>query len=165
MSYEGDLRSRSVTDIFQRIEMDRETGVLLFTLDVIEKCFCFKEGRIIFVSSKKEGERLGEFLAKNGNIDEEKMKEALFASKQEAVPFTQYLVENKIVPREFLMVAIEQLSEIAFSDILDWNDGNYRFIRGLPDLVINGPIHINTSYLIFEAVRKRDERAKERGVS
>ncbi|MEE9524733.1 MAG: DUF4388 domain-containing protein [Thermodesulfovibrionales bacterium] len=163
MSVKGELRSKPVTDLFQWIEMNNKTGVLLFAQGKTEKCFCFKEGKIIFVSSKKDGERLGEFLSKNGNIDEEKMKGALIASKKEEVPFTQYIIDNKVVPREFLIVAIEQLSEIIISDILDWETGTYRFIDGLPDIVINGPIHINTSYLVFEAVRKHDERSKDKG--
>ncbi len=164
MSVTGDLRSKPITDLFQWIEMNNKTGVLVLAQGKIEKCFCFKEGRIIFVSSKKDGERLGEFLSKNGNIDEEKMKVALIESKKEEVPFTQYLIEKNVVPREFLIVALEQLSEIVFSDILDWDAGSYRFIESLPDIVVNGPIHINTSYLVFEAVRKHDERSKGKGV-
>jgi hypothetical protein len=163
MSVKGELRSKPITDLFLWIEMSNKTGVLVLAQGEAEKCFCFKDGKIIFVSSKKDGERLGEFLSKNGNIDEEKMKGALIASKKEELPFTQYLIEKKVVPREFLIVAIEQLSEIIFSDVLDWDAGNYRFIDGLPDIVINGPIHINTSYLVFEAVRKHDERSKGKG--
>jgi len=160
MAITGELKSMPITDLFQWIEMNQKTGVLVLAQKKIEKCFCFKEGRIIFVSSKKEGERLGEFLAENGSIDEEKMKEALYRSKDLGVPFTQYLMEHKVVPREFLMVAIEQLAEIIFSDILEWENGKFEFIDGLPDIVVNGPVHINTSFLVFETVRKRDEKRK-----
>lgn len=160
MSVRGDLKSMPVTDLFQFIEMNNKTGVLVLAQKRIEKCFCFQDGRIIFVSSKKKGERLGEFLAKTGNVDEDKMKEALFKSSKENVPFTRCLIDDRVVPKEFLMVAIEELAEIMFTDILDWETGKFEFIDGLPELVVNGPVHINTSYLIFESVRKHDEKLK-----
>lgn len=160
MSLRGNIGSMPVTDLFQWIEINKKTGVLALAQEKVEKCFCFREGKIIFISSKKDGERLGEFLAKNGQVDEEKMKDALFKSQSEGVPFTQYIIEHKIVPREFLIVAISQLAEILFTDMLKWKTGRFEFIDGLPDIVINGPIHLSTSYLVFESVRKLNEKLK-----
>ncbi|GBD98689.1 hypothetical protein BMS3Abin07_00715 [bacterium BMS3Abin07] len=162
MSLKGNIKSMGVIDLFQWIEINRKTGVLVMAQEKIEKCFCFREGRIIFVSSRKEGERLGEFLSDNGNIDEESMKNALFKSRDIGIPFTLYLIDNRIVPKEFLMVAIEQLAGILFSDMLDWKRGYFEFIEGLPDIVSNGPVHLNTSYLMFETVRKHNEKMKEK---
>lgn len=162
MSIRGELKSMPITDLFQWIELNKKTGVLALAGEKVEKCFCFQDGKIIFVSSKREGERLGEFLAKNGHIDEEKMKEALFESKATGVPFTQYLIENGVVPKEFLIVTIGQLAEIVFSNLLDWKDGRFEFIDGLPDIVVTGPVHISTSFLVFESVRKHDELLKRK---
>lgn len=157
----GDLKSVPITDLFQWIEMNNKTGVLVLAREKVEKCFCFQDGRIIFVSSKKPGERLGEFLAKNGHIDEEKMKEALFESRGKKMAFTQYLIGNKIVPKEFLIVAVGQLAEIIFMDLLDWTEGRFEFIDGLPDIVAQGPVFLSTSFLVFEAVKKHETVKKK----
>jgi hypothetical protein len=157
MSLKGELKSMPITDLFQWIEINKKTGVLALAKKSVEKCFCFRDGRIIFVSSKKKGERLGEFLEKNGQIDEEKLKEALFESKEKKVPFTQYLIDNKIAPKEFLVVSVGQLAEIIFTDALNWGDGKFEFIDGLPDIVSKGPVFLSTSFLVFESVRKRNE--------
>lgn len=163
MSLKGDLESMQVSDIFQWVEMNKKTGVLTLSHEEVNKCFCFKDGKIIFVSSNKEGERFGEFLAKNSHIDEDRLKDALFKSKEAGVPFTHYLIENKIVPREFLIVAIGQLAEIVFTDILNWKSGLFDFNEGLPDIVLNGPALLNTSYLVFESIRKHDEKMMGKG--
>ena len=160
------MKSMPAPDLFQWLEMNKKTGVLTLTHHErkVEKCICFKGGKIIFVSSRKEGEKLGEFLSRNGHIDEERMKEALFQSKAEGVPFTHYLTEKKIVPREFLIVAIGELAAVIFSDLLDWEDGCFEFSEGLPDIVTSGPVFLDTGHLIFEAVRKHDEiKRREKG--
>lgn len=164
MSVRGELKSMPVTDFIQWIEMNKKTGVLSLRRhgEDVEKCFCFKEGRIIFVSSRRAGERLGEFLSRNGHIDEEKMTDALFQSRNEGVSFTHYLVEKRIVPKEFLIVAVTQLAEIVLSDILTWEEGWFEFQEGLPEIVMNGPVFLNTSFLILESVRKHDEMMKRK---
>ena len=163
MSLKGELESMSIADVFQWIEMNRKTGILAVGRRDLEKYFCFRDGKVAFVSSKKEGERLGEYLSKNGQVDEEKMKEALFRSREEGVPFTRYLMDKKIVPREFLMVAISQLAETLFRDILTWEQGVFEFSDGLPDIIANGPVFINTGYVVFESIRKHDESMKGKG--
>ncbi len=110
----GKLQSMPITEVFQWAEMNEKTGVLVVSKEREEKCFCFQDGKIIFVSSKKEGERLGEFLSGEGNVEEERMKDALLASQKSGIPFTRYLIENGIVPKEFLIVAIQQLAEKIF---------------------------------------------------
>jgi hypothetical protein len=160
MSLKGELRSMPIADVFQWIELNRKTGVLAVGLMEPEKYFCFRDGKVAFVSSKKEGERLGEFLSTNSQIDEEKLKEALFRSREDKVPFTRYLMDKKIVPREFLIVAISQLAEMLLQDILTWEHGIFEFSDGLPEIIANGPVFINTGYIVFESVRKHDESKK-----
>ena len=163
MSLKGELRSMPIADVFQWIELNRKTGVLAVGPVEPEKYFCFRDGKVAFVSSKKEGERLGEFLSKNSQINEEKLKEALFRSQEEKVPFTRYLMDKKIVPREFLIVAIGQLAEMLLQDILTWEQGLFEFSDGLPEIVENGPIFISTGHVVFESVRKHDESKKDKG--
>lgn len=143
-----------VQNLFQWIEMSAKTGVLVLWKKEIEKCFCFKDGRIIFVSSRKPGERLGEFLSMNDEIAEEKMKEALVKSYEGNKPFTQYLIENEMLTQEFLEVAVKELAEVIFQDLLTWPDGRFEFIDGLPDIVAHGPVFMSTSYLVFKVYKK-----------
>ncbi|PNX52626.1 MAG: hypothetical protein BV458_08620 [Thermoplasmata archaeon M9B2D] len=150
----GSLKNMPVQNLFQWIEMSAKTGVLVLWKEEIEKCFCFKDGRIIFVSSRKEGERLGEFLSMSDEVAEEKMKDALLESNDLKVPFTQYLIENNVVSKEFLEVAVKELAEVIFQDLLTWTDGRFEFFDGLPDIVSQGPVFMSTSYLVFKVYKK-----------
>lgn len=143
-----------VQNLFQWIEMSAKTGVLVLRKDEVEKCFCFKDGRIIFVSSRKPGERLGEFLSMNDEVAEERMKEALIESYETKKPFTQYLIENELLTQEFLEVAVKELAEVIFQDLMTWQDGRFEFLDGLPDIVAQGPVLMSTSYLVFKVYKK-----------
>lgn len=58
----GEIDIMALPDVMQWAEVNRKTGTLTFKYQGISKMFYFQQGKIIFVSSQKEGERLGEFL-------------------------------------------------------------------------------------------------------
>ena len=72
----------------------------------------------------------------------------------------QYLIDHKIVPKEFLVIAIEELAETLLVDVLRWDDGTYEFIEGLPDLVDKEFISISTNYLVFKALQQSNEKMR-----
>lgn len=151
----GDIVSCRVADLFRTLERDKRTGVLILISEGAEKCFCFRDGGIIFVSSKKKGERLGEFLATRGHVREEDVKKALYESRDKDVPFTQFLIESRVVKNELLVAAVEELAAAALADVFRWEKGQFEFSDGLPAIVSRGPVFISSRALLSELLRKR----------
>lgn len=159
----GQLSSLPITDLMQWIDMNKKSGVLFVSNDASNKCFCFEEGRLLFAASNNEGGRLGDFLAKEGHVSTDALKRAISESKKGNAPLFAYMVENKVIPSEFLKVSVQYMAEQNIADILSWNGGTFEFIEDLPALVSKSPVKLSTNFIVFESVRRHDEELKKQG--
>jgi hypothetical protein len=73
--------------------MSRKTGTIAISFHGIEKKIYIESGKIVFVSSSKKGERLGEFIARGSYLETEKIKEALIQSQTMKITLTQRLID------------------------------------------------------------------------
>jgi hypothetical protein len=153
----GQLSSLPLTDLMQWIDMNKKSGVLFIYGDSMNTCFCFEEGKLLMGASKENGKRLGDFLTSEGQVQIDSIRKACSESRSEGVSLLGYLLNKKIVPREFLSVSIQQMAEEVIAEVLSLEDGSFEFVEELPDLFINTPIKLNTNFIVFEAVRKFDE--------
>ncbi len=158
----GDLSVMPLPDIMQWAELNRKSGTLTIRYRGKMKRFYLREGKIVFVSSEKRGERLGEFLLENGYIGEARMKEAIRESQRLGVPFTGYLISEGIMERETLEQAIERLAEVILTEALGWEGGEFVFSSAMPPAILNGPIMLNTSFVLLQAVKLCDESGSAR---
>lgn len=156
----GDLVMMSLPDIMQWAETNRKTGTLALRNEGVSKSFYFQEGTLIFVSSQKEGERLGEYFTANNHLDEHRLARALKESRMLGVPFTGYLISENLIDRDTLQRALERLVEITFTDALTWEEGTFEFTDSLPSIILNGPVKLKTSFVVFQAVKTFDESRK-----
>jgi len=156
----GKLSIMSLPDIMQWAESNRKTGTLVIRIEGAEKSFYFQEGRLIFVSSQKKGERLGEFLSRHCRLDVEDIKKAIHESRRLGMPFTGYLISERIIDRNRLEQAIMSLAATVFTDALKAGDGTFEFINSVPHIVLNGPIKLNASYVVFESLKQYDEEQR-----
>jgi hypothetical protein len=158
-SIKGDISVMPLTDLLQWIDLTRKTGTITATYHGTEKKIYLEGGKIVYVSSNKEGERLGEFILKDSHLEADKIKYALIQSQTMKMHFTQRLIELNYF-------TIEQLKDIIFSyakellhDAISWEDGRFEFIHGiLPAYVMNGPIKLNTSEMIFAVFKSIEEK-------
>uniref|UniRef100_UPI003D818996 DUF4388 domain-containing protein n=1 Tax=Trichloromonas sp. TaxID=3069249 RepID=UPI003D818996 len=65
---QGDLGLMPLRDILHWGETRRISGALKVKNDDLTKTFYLQEGKIVFLTSNKEGERIGEFLAEYGGL-------------------------------------------------------------------------------------------------
>jgi len=144
----------------QWIDMNKKTGVLFVSSDDQNVCFCFDEGRLLLSSSKEQGERFGDFIVSEGYLPPEKMKESVKGGLSSGISFIGYMVENKLMPAEFMKVSIEHLAEKFIMEILAWEEGSFQFVEDLPKLLNKSPIKLGINFITFEAVRKHDEMLK-----
>jgi putative nucleotidyltransferase with HDIG domain len=153
----GDISLMPLPDFMQWAETSKKSGALVVSFQGISKAFYLQDGKIIFISSQKEGERLGEFFMTTGRLDPKQIELGLRESKRLDVPFTGYLIDQGIIDRSTLEKTMQSLAEIAFADALKWEGGVFEFTDAIPSLILNGPIRLNTSFVVFQSVKMLDE--------
>ena len=162
----GQLSSLSITDLMQWIDMNKKSGVLFVSSgEDKSKCFCFEEGRLLLSSSKEEGGRFGDFVQKEGYMNYDGMKDAVQEGIKKESSFIGILIDEKIIPEEFVKVTVEYLAEMNIMDILSWaEDGSFQFVEELPKVLSKSPVKLGINFITFEAVRKHDELMKKREI-
>jgi hypothetical protein len=158
-SIKGDISVMPLTDLLQWIDLAKKTGTIAVSCGGAEKKIYMERGKIVYVSSNKEGERLGEFIMKNSHLDAEKIKSALIRSQSMKVPFTQMLIELNYFTAEDLKLTIIRYAKDLLIDAISWEDGWFEFIQGIiPSYVKNGTIQLHTTELIFEVFKTIEEK-------
>jgi len=158
-SIKGDISVMPLTDLLQWIDLTRKNGTITAIYQGTEKKIYVEDGKIVYVSSNKEGERLGEFILKGSHLEADRLKSALIQSQTMKMPFTQRLIELNLFTIEKLKNIINSYAEELLHDAISWEDGRFEFIQGiLPVYVMNGPIKLNTSELIFAVFKSIEEK-------
>ena len=148
-----------LTDLLQWIDLTRKNGTITAAYHGTEKKIYVEDGKIVYVSSNKEGERLGEFILKDSHLEADRLKSALIQSQTMKMPFTQRLIELNLFTIEQLKDIIISYAKELLHDAISWEDGRFEFIQGiLPPYVMNGPIKLNTTELIFAVFKSIEEK-------
>ncbi|MBI5634569.1 MAG: HDOD domain-containing protein [Nitrospirae bacterium] len=158
----GDISLMPLPDLLQWAETSRKSGTLSVSFQGTSKAFYLQDGKMIFISSQKEGERLGEFFMRTGRLSPGQIEQGLRESKHLGCPFTGYLIEHGIIDKQALEQVLQGLAETAFSDVLTWEGGSFEFSDTIPPLILDGPIRLNTSFVIFQSVRMFDEALRDK---
>jgi hypothetical protein len=160
-SVKGDLSMMCLTDLLQWGELCAKTGTIIVKKNDVEKKIYMEGGKIIFVSSSKDGERLGEYLHRGSHIDLDKIKTALLQAQNMKIPFTQRLLKMNYFTPAGLRSVIEKHAQEILLDAARWTAGTFEFVQGeLPPDVLMGPIKLNASELIHEILKLlEDSRA------
>ncbi|BCR06833.1 hypothetical protein DESUT3_39020 [Desulfuromonas versatilis] len=159
----GDLGMMDLHDLLIWGAAQGKTGSLKIWDDKIVKTFYLQEGKIVFLTSNKEGERIGEFLARVGCLELNLIKHAIQESQRLGVPFTRYLLDQKLMPRQNLLNVVGRLVVTALADALGWGGGSFEFSDALPPTIINGPIMLEAADLMERAVALREKAAAQTG--
>jgi hypothetical protein len=160
-SIKGDLSVMCLTDLLQWGELHHKTGILTVRKKDVEKQIYLEGGKIIFVSSTKVGERLGEYLQRGSHIDLDKIKAALLEAQNMKIPFTQRLLKMNYFTPAVLRDVIEKHAQEILLEAATWAEGTFEFIQGeLPSSVLGGPIKLHASEVIQQMCRRlEDSRA------
>ncbi len=84
-----------LTNLLQWVDLCKKNGTIIENRYDVEKKIYLENGMILFLSSNKEGERLGEYLHKGSHLESGKIKSALIQS-QKKVSWA-FLIENKFL--------------------------------------------------------------------
>jgi hypothetical protein len=155
---QGQTRFMPLPDLLQWLEHTLKSGVLTIKENGPDQSFYFEDGAIIFVSSIKPGQRFGEFLAQTGHIDEQTVNSSLLESRKFGICFTQYLMDEQMVPKETLTLTLIRLAEVIVQEVIANPKCTFLFTAPLPKLIADGPIRIASGHLILDSLRKKDEQ-------
>ena len=159
---EGDIEYMPLTDLLQWIEMNRKTCVLAIVHGSIGTNLYFEDGKIIYASYRSKGVRLGELLVRKNVINESVLLMALSESRKLGKLFTQYLLETGGLSIEVLREIFAELVERILMEAFQYHSGSFTISIPLPDAVMRGPIRLETGRLIFDSVRRLDEKDRDR---
>jgi hypothetical protein len=161
-SIKGDISVMSFADLLQWIEICGKTGTIMLRNPGIEKKIYMEEGKIVFVSSTKEGERLGEYLQKGSHLDLGKIKAALIQAQNMKISFTQKLLKLNYFSSMELRNIIGIHAQELLLDPLRWTEGTFEFSDSeLPPDVLGGPIKLNTYQLVSRIFSRLEETGAE----
>jgi putative nucleotidyltransferase with HDIG domain len=147
----------SIPDLLQWVDMNKKTGTVTAHNGDSSKSIYVQEGKIIFISSREPGERIGEILAEMALLGKDKVEEHIKTSQLIKVPFISYLVDGNIVSKDDLMSALEKTAVRIIINIMKWLEGWFEFTTDIPEHVLNGPIRLNVAAVTMESLRAYDE--------
>lgn len=160
--FQVELSFMPIHDILQWIDMNRLSCVVNVTLESDNgMTFYMEHGKIVFVTSQKKGFRLGEFLVKCGALSDLQVFQALTESKNKGISFTRYLVENSFLSSRELAEVVGNLLEKLLIEVFSRKSGSVSVTSPLPEILHNGPVHLETGRAIFDAVRLFDEMNRD----
>jgi curved DNA-binding protein CbpA len=135
-------------DLFVR----RATGQLVaYHGDTVKKVF-LKSGSILYATSNLEGDRLGDVLLAHGMITREQYEESasqvLATGRKQGTVLVQIGALN---PKDLFRGLIAQVRELAIS-LFWWEEGNWRFLEGIPPQEEIVSLRLNPGPIIFEGL-------------
>ena len=157
---QGDLSRIQLPDVLSFVAMIRATGKLALRNGSLDRTIIWKDGEIVFANSNSPEHSLGQFLLRNGKINQAQYEE----SKRRVTPTMRHgkvLVQmGAISPKDLWWGVKNQVLEIIYS-LFTWKDGTFGFYESVEEIAMERIVlSINTSSVIMEGIRRLDETAR-----
>ena len=157
---QGDLSRIQLPDVLSFVAMIRATGKLALRNGTLDRTIIWKDGEIVFANSNSPEHSLGQFLLRNGKINQAQYDE----SKRRVTPSMRHgkvLVQmGAISPKDLWWGVKNQVLEIIYS-LFTWKYGTFGFYESVEEIAMERIVlSINTSSVIMEGIRRLDETAR-----
>ncbi len=169
MAFKGDLKNISLFDVFQTLNTNNQTGVLVLQREgVTKKVHISPAGVRVFFSRSFRPLRLGEIFIRRGLITSQDVEILLLQQKQEYRPIGELLVASGKVSKEQIDQVLRYQAEDEVYEIFAWDSGTFAFFDGASaGEHANNPLSevlLDSSGLCLEAARRLDEMERLRKV-
>lgn len=146
-----------IVDILSFFNMFRKTGILHLDLSDGNRQIYFQDGEIIFATSQRFEEDLGEILCELGKLDRDILAKVRGEMEDGAV-LNQVLVRKNIVAARDLWLATRYQVEAIVYNLFSSEDGGCCFVAQQlkSDDIVR--LSMSTQNLIMEGLRRVDER-------
>jgi hypothetical protein len=128
MSLEGKLKDFGIADILQLLAQQQKTGILLVEHKQESAEIYFLKGLVIETRSSQHSDRLGEMLIRGEYVTRQQVDTALERQGDTFDYLGTILVRDGLIQHEVLQQALLAQMLDTFFDILQWREGQYRFI-------------------------------------
>lgn len=173
MGFQGQLSSVSLTDIFQTLHMNRQTGTLSVGSPEGHRYVYFDAGQVAMCDAPQVDSRaflLHALLRKNllspEQVDD--LNQRLYSLGH---PLRDLILASGYVQEGELDEACAWCIEELVCPIFEWAEGDFTFTDGAPvqqlqvhDVVAMGAVGMQTTQLLLEATRRKDEWRRIREV-
>ena len=161
MPIEGPLRELGIHDVFQLLDLGRETGVLTVTSRIRQNhgTVHFSNGTVVHAAIGSNPHPLGEVLLRAGRISEADLQRARGMQRRgDGRRLGEILTAIGALTRgELERYVRQQIAEVVF-EIMNWREGYFRFVEGpLEDTESEAGVRLPTTSLLLEAARRIDE--------
>ncbi|NOY52822.1 MAG: DUF4388 domain-containing protein [Deltaproteobacteria bacterium] len=161
MGLTGEIKTMPLTDLLQWIETTRKSGIVECRAGTEWKKIFFQEGQIIFASSARESEKLGQHLIRQERIRESDLIGCLHENEQTGKKLTQILEDRGLISHDDLYGEVVILIKEILFDLFLWEEGLFQFRdRELPDSMIS-PLALKTGQVLFEVLNRIDENRRD----
>jgi tetratricopeptide (TPR) repeat protein len=151
-----DIKNMTVPWLFQDLRKGQKTGTVVFEQDDTVKKVFFIKGDVLFASSNRKEDRLGEFLLRTGKMSGDQFEACSAEAVKTGKKLGAVLCETGALTAKDLVEQVKlQVKEIILS-LFSWRRGQCRFDEGpLPEAELI-PLHMSSGSLILEGVRNAD---------
>jgi hypothetical protein len=161
VSLEGPLRELGIHDVFQLLDLGRETGVLTVTSDIRQNSgtVFFERGAVVHAAIGTNPHLFGTLLLRAGKLGQADLDRARRVQERgDGRLLGEILVDMGALVREELEHFVrQQIVEVVF-EIMSWREGYFQFVAGPLDRdVVEAPVRLSAGSLLLEAARRIDE--------
>jgi curved DNA-binding protein CbpA len=153
-SISGSLTYYLFSDLLLDLQRSEKEGVLEIKNNSISKRIYIKNGDIIFATSNREGDRLGELLLKSGKISLDHYYRSINILKKTGKRLGTVLVELGYLKPEDLIWAVRHQVEEIILDLFQWEIGEFVFIEGILSSKEVITLKLSAANLIYKGIKK-----------
>jgi Domain of unknown function (DUF4388)/HDOD domain len=159
----GTLDTFSLADLLQWLEMNALSGRVTVTRGDVKRTIDLKTGAIVFVSSSRQEERLGTFLAERSVLTEAAVFELLAENFVTGRNLTRLILEGKLLTQERLAEAVETLAVQILLDLFHWTGATFDFDpQYRTEDILRIHLSLRGQVLAFHGVKSVDDSARIR---
>ena len=173
MGFQGQLSSVSLTDIFQTLQMNRQTGTLSVGSPDGHRHIYFDTGQVAMCDAPQVDGRafLLNALLRKSLLSPEQVADLNQRLYSLGHPLRDLVLASGYVQDAELDEASAWCIEELVCPIFEWQEGDFTFTDGAPvqqlqvhDVVAMGKVGLQTTQLLLEASRRKDEWRRIREV-
>lgn len=173
MGFQGQLSSVSLTDIFQTLQMNRQTGTLSVSSPEDQRHIYFDAGQVAMCDAPPVNGKafLLHALLRKSLLSPEQVDDLNQRLYSLGHPLRDLILASGYVQDAELDEACAWCIEELVCPIFEWSEGDFTFTDGAPvqqlqihDVVAMGAVGLQTTQLLLEATRRKDEWRRIREV-
>ncbi len=173
MGFQGQLSSVSLTDLFQTLQMNRQTGTLSVSGPDGQRHIYFDAGQVAMCDAPPVDNRafLLNALLRKSLLSPEQVDDLNQRLYSLGHPLRDLILASGYVQEGELDEASAWCIEELVCPIFEWQEGDFTFSDGAPiqqlqvhDVVAMGAVGLQTTQLLLEATRRKDEWRRIREV-